>query len=184
MITAAMIVAFILENAQAVAAACERDRLARECIAHPLSASCSAKVDASMLPTPSHAWATAWANESLTSPLMSNPRDEAIHGLIYAWSESRYNDAPKRGDGGKAACSLGVHHIYTPYTPEELEHEPLKCVRAGRAAMKWSFGVDVEHPMAAYCGCTIRSDCDVAQRRAAVLKLLVAKLPPIKETKS
>jgi hypothetical protein len=181
-ITAVVLASFILDNAQAVAAECERARLARECSAHPMSPACSAKVDASTLPTPSRAWAESWANESLASPLMSNPRDEAIHGLVYAWGESRYQDAPARGDHGKAACSLGVHAVYTPYTLEELEREPLKCIRAARAAMKWSFGVDVEHPMAAYCGCTVRSDCDVAERRRAVLKILVAKLPPIKET--
>jgi hypothetical protein len=179
MIAHAIAVAWLSANAQLVAAEYERSRLRIECEGRPSSPACIAIVDPLALPKPSATWIDAWARAATSTPLLSDVRVELVHGLLWAWGESRYDDKPKRGDGGRAACSFGVHFAFTPYTADELEQEPSKCIDAARTAMLWSRNLDPDHPMSGYAGCG-KHPCPVAEWRAAILRDLLTKLPPVK----
>jgi hypothetical protein len=180
MITEAALAVWIQAHAQTVAADYERDRLSIECAHHAGSQACTAIVDPARLARPSTAWIAEVAHEIVTAPLLPDPKIEAVHMLIYAWGESLYrDDANVPGDG---ACSMGVIARFHHVTPAELVASPALCVRLARASMRWSFAANPNVPMAQYCGGATRKGAIwIADHRAALVKLIAAKLPEVTE---
>ena len=168
----AILVAYILANAQPITAEAERERLR-------LRGEPTSSVVVASMPKPSSVWAAAWATEMVSAPLFpGNPRFEIAHGIVWAYYESKLVDAGPRGDGGKSGCSFGVNASFTPWTLDELEADPAKCVSAARKAMRWSFATRPDHPMNFYAGCG-SSPCPVAEQRVALVRRLAATLPPM-----
>jgi len=177
-ISVATLTAYIIAIAQPVAAECERDRLR----AHGDTTSI---VLESAMPKPSRARAEAWAMAAITDPLFKgDPRTEAIFGLLWAESESLYNDRAV-ADGGASGCSLGVWASFHAVTVAQLQDDPPLCIAIARKVMRWSFVRNPEHPMAQYSGSAFDArSIAVADRRNAIVKRLIAKLPPLVETPS
>jgi hypothetical protein len=194
MIAKAVLVSYILQVAQLVAAYCEKDRLAalkRDAEIYTKISDVPAEawqpkpgqplaIVVSSMPKPSQAWAEAWAAAVIDAPMFAgNEKYEIAFGLVWAEKESNYNDNAV-GDGGKSFCSFQVS-TYWGHSGDALMKSPSLCIYTARGMMRQSFKINPMHPMSAYAGSpTHPKAIAISDARNQLVKQVALVLPDIK----
>lgn len=121
----------------------------------------------------SYATAIAWVAAHDPPPAGMSRELGAAMLVVYGWEESRLAWRAKRGDGGRAVCAFQVHATGT--RADQLEADPVACVRAAYAVMRESQRICGD--LSGYCGaCRGKAAKAIADRRAREAEGLLDKV--------